>query len=257
MKRWNIFEFIDFPWFPSIFRDPMTDAMYALHRIFRTYRVWTQRIADVLKKTGYRSIIDLGSGSGGPAIILNEKLGSIHSLSISTTLTDLFPNKTSVESVNASNNPRIRYFKRSVDATNVPKEFDGIRTMIGCFHHMNPSLARRILENAFLSRKPICIFEITENSLLALLFGVLLTPIIFVLTPFFLKSKPSIIFILVMPVVAIIGLWDMLMSFPRTYSPEDLRELTNDLKSEDYLWDIGSSRRWLIRMPYLIGMPQK
>src|SRR5262245_9719783 len=54
-----------------------------------------------------------------------------------------------------------------------------------------------------------------------------------------------------------IVLWDGVVSCLRTYSPAELRELTNGLGAGDYLWESGEEKyaRSLIPVTYLIGYP--
>ena len=52
-------------------------------------------------------------------------------------------------------------------------------------------------------------------------------------------------------------LWDGMVSILRLYSPEQMKELTEDLQAPDYAWEIG---RIQVRgipggLPYLIGRP--
>ncbi|HEV2667545.1 MAG TPA: hypothetical protein VG324_21700, partial [Blastocatellia bacterium] len=60
-----------------------------------------------------------------------------------------------------------------------------------------------------------------------------------------------------LPLVPLIVLWDGAVSCLRTYSPAELRELTNGLGDGDYLWESGEEKhpRSPIPVTYLIGYP--
>ena len=50
-----------------------------------------------------------------------------------------------------------------------------------------------------------------------------------------------------------------LISVLRTYTPEELREMTRDLQAEGYRWEIGelAVKGVPVKVPYLIGVPLK
>ena len=59
------------------------------------------------------------------------------------------------------------------------------------------------------------------------------------------------------PVVPIVLYVDGILSCMRTYSPLELRELTEELSARDYQWEIGRARgRFMpISVTYLVGYP--
>jgi hypothetical protein len=78
-----------------------------------------------------------------------------------------------------------------VDATSVPPEFAGARTMFLSFHHHPPERARAILRDAFDKRIGIGVFEITARKP-ALLLGSLLIPlVVLIVTPMVRPVKVS------------------------------------------------------------------
>jgi hypothetical protein len=58
-------------------------------------------------------------------------------------------------------------------------------------------------------------------------------------------------------VVPLVSLFDGLVSCLRTYSVQELRELTEGLGTNDYQWDIGELKCTAGPIPitYLIGLP--
>ncbi len=59
------------------------------------------------------------------------------------------------------------------------------------------------------------------------------------------------------PILPLIILWDGVVSMLRIYSPEQMKELTADMRAEDYAWEIGRIHARGIPggLPYLIGQP--
>ena len=163
-RRVHAYEFEDQPWFPAELRGYLTDVLHVAHRVFRVYRLWAPRIAELLEQTGERRLVDLCSGGGGPALAIADQLRD-RGLQPDLTLTDLYPNHTACARINGAGRPDLRYRAESVDATAVPPELDGIRTLFAGFHHMPEAAARSILADACRQGRCICVFELTDNSL--------------------------------------------------------------------------------------------
>lgn len=167
-------------------------------------------------------------------------------------LTDLYPNLMSAP------HPRISWLSESVDATRVPPDLGGVRTMFSAFHHFRPDAAKAILKDAFDRRRAICIFESGSGGLLTagIMIGVPLA--VLALMPF---ARPFrwgyLAFTYLIPLMPFILLWDGMISILRLYSPEQMTKLTEDLQAPDYAWEIGRMRVFGIPggLPYLIGRP--
>jgi hypothetical protein len=77
--------------------------------------------------------------------LLEEK----HNFSgLSLTLTDLYPNTEAAEAINSQSDTSVRYLTEPVDATNVQKTKEGLRTIICSMDHMRPETAKSILKAA-------------------------------------------------------------------------------------------------------------
>ncbi len=128
------------------------------------------------------------------------------------------------------------------------------------FHHMNSETAKKILQDAQSSQQPICIYEISDNSLPNILWWIAL-PLNFLMTFFitpFVKplSWKQIVFTYFIPVLPFYFAWDGAVSNVRTYTLKDLDELTKDLKSENYIWKKGVLKGRGKKI-YLLGLPKK
>ena len=259
-RRIHAFEFEDQSWFPAELRGYLTDILHAAHRVFRIHRSWAPHIAELMQQTGEHRLVDLCSGGGGPALAIAEQLRRDHHLEPDLTLTDLYPNRTASARINAAGRPDLRYLERPVDATRVPAELEGVRTMFAGFHHMPEQAARSILADAFHSRRCICIFELTCNSPGAQLTYLAIPLLTWLLTPL---TRPlsirRLLLTYALPVMPFLVTWDGMASHLRTYSVEELRGLTGGLRSPDYRWEAGYLRRFPVpyRFPYLVGRPEE
>jgi hypothetical protein len=170
--------------------------------------------------------------------------------------TDRFPNA-SLQAICRTNPEHLAIENQSVDATRVPPELDGFRTLFSAFHHFEPGAARSILKDAADRNAGIGVFELSERSLRGVL-SMLLMPLgVLVFTPQIRPFSWRRLFLTyVIPAVPFFILWDGLVSSLRTYSPDELSELARGLDSEHYRVEIGQCavRRGIV-LTYLLGIP--
>lgn len=266
MKRVQLFEFEDFQWFPDWLRTSLTNLIVVLIKMMGIQKVLASRISQVLKEKGFNDIVDLGSGAGGVMPLVLESLQNEENLAdVKIILTDLYPSKTSIQTINNNGNEGISYKEESVDATNFTSAPDGLKTMINCFHHMSPKQARTILESAFRNKQPFLIYEMGENKMPIIIWWLMLPlslviMIIMVLfmTPFVRPlSFKQIVFTYMIPIIPIFYAWDGQASMPRMYSTEDMDELLEGLSSKEYSWvkEIAKTEKGKKLGTFVIGMP--
>jgi hypothetical protein len=172
-------------------------------------------------------------------------------------LTDKFPHARVFRGVQAPHRAQIHFRGEPVDATHVPSDLHGLRTLFTSFHHFPPSEARRILQDAVRKNEGIAIFEAAGRHVTTVLLVWLLTVGYFLAAPFLQPFRWSrIAFTYLLPVVPFVLFFDGLVSCLRVYSPEELRELVAGFAS-GYRWESGVERRGLLGVPvtYLIGRP--
>jgi hypothetical protein len=249
--RLHLFEFGDQPWFPRLLHDAETAYLTAAYRLLPLPRLWAEKISGVLQPGGSAEILDLCAGSGGAMPIIIDELAA-RGCQARATLSDLYPNPTS------GLHPRIVWLDQPVDATRVPPGLTGVRTMFSAFHHFRPDAAKAILKDAFDLRRPICIFESGQGTMLGVAMMALVPFNVLLLMPFARPFHWSyLLFTYLIPLLPLIIFWDGVVSMLRIYLPEQMKEMTADLKAPDYSWEIG---RITVRgvpggLPYLIGRP--
>ncbi len=260
LKRMQLFEFEDFQWFPGWLRECLTNYLLTVHRFLDTPALLRPILERLLQQTGSDSIVDLCSGAGGPMPSVCEGLTAPEGPLSTITLTDKYPNLHAAGVFNGQGGA-IRYLTTSVDAGAVPKELAGVRTMIGSFHHMPEPVARQILKDAFIARRPFCLYELSDNSSPRALWWLAVpfnTVMVVLATPFVRPfTFQQFFFTYVIPVLPFVIAWDGATSNARTYTPDDLRELTRELVAPDYAWEIGVTRKkgYPGNASYLLGIP--
>ena len=120
-------------------------------------------------------------------------------------------------------------------------------------------MAKSILYDAVRSKQGIAIFEITQRHPLVIL-PMCFSPFLVILsTPFVKPFRWGRLFwTYVIPVIPFAFMFDTIVSCLRTYSPRELRALTEEIAEGDtYCWDIGlqSLNDPTVGITYLIGYP--
>jgi hypothetical protein len=233
----RLFEIHDQKWFPQRLRDLTTDALQFTLGVVDLYKPIVNRLRTALMETGSRSIVDLCSGAGGPLISLSHALGQLNGVPVTIYLTDKYPHRNSLDT-KKSGQSTLEFVSRSVDATNIPEDLHGFRTIFSSFHHFSQVEARAILQDAVKKGEGIGIFEgagphaLTVLMLFLMPFGPIL------LTPFIRPFRWSrLLWTYVMPVIPFFE--GLVAALPRN----------------DYEWEIGEERGGLvpITVTYLIG----
>jgi hypothetical protein len=128
MRRIQFIELHEQPRFPSALRSEVTDALQCGSEILKAYASISTTLQRALAATRSCPIVDLCSASGGPWLNLSRKLQG-NTAAYRILLTDKFPNLAAFENVKAASANRIDFNQNSIDATKVPAELDGFRTM--------------------------------------------------------------------------------------------------------------------------------
>jgi len=260
MKRKQLFELEDLPWFPHWIRECMTRYIVAMHRLLGTSKTLSKLVARALEHSTTHRVIDLCSGSGGPMLEVADILRQHYGYpDLQLTLSDLYPNQEAAKSLNHGEDNKTTYLTTPVNAANLDKELEGVRTMVCSLHHMRPEVATNILKNAQQSQQPICIYEISDNSIprgvrwLALPTTFIM---VFFITPLVRPmTRQQLVFTYLIPIFPLAIAWDGAVSNIRTYTLSDLDILLSDLQSEEYTWEKGTLEGTGGDKLYLLGLP--
>ncbi len=259
MKRFQLIEIHSLPWCPAVIRESLTGVIQFFTNLLGFYQLITPNILSALKNSRTKDVLDLCSGSGGPWRSLIKTLPNDTDGSYRITLSDFAPNVASIADVKSESNTRIAYLAASVDATQVPSNLKGFRTIFAAFHHFEPTKAKNILQNAVDNNVGIGIFEITERKpsvILSLIFGGIAA---LIAVPFLRPFSWTRLFLTyVVPIIPFVVSFDGVVSCLRTYTTEELKQLIEQLDAPGYQWDIGQRQHKeykLMNVSYLIGYP--
>ena len=258
LPRCQFFEFHDLPWFPPIFRNALTEWLRAFWEYSQAANVIAPLLAKAINQSGVQQVVDLCSGGSGPIIPIQRILESFR-VWVPVLATDKFPDPEVMGKLQKSTRGRVTGSLRSVDATALPHDFTGFRTLFNAFHHFTPAHARQILSDAYKSRQPIGIFEMTERSIpkVLLCFPASFLGTFLLSTRMYPRRATWWFFTWVLPVIPFTVAWDGLMSHLRSYTKAELLVMINGLEDETYVWEIGRVRapRGGIDISFLIGKP--
>jgi hypothetical protein len=258
MRRRQLVEIEDLAWCPRIVRDGGTDWLGFMANTTRVFSAVAPKIRAAMDAAGTDRVLDLCSGGGGPWLTLQPELTKSGPAEV--VLSDLYPNGQALLAAHDRSGGRLAVHPTAVDATNVPRDLPGVRTMFNAFHHFPPETARLILADAVTKRRAIAIFEGANSRAIGLLAMPLQVPALLLLTPLVRPFRWSrLVFTYVFPLIPAIVLFDGTISFLRLYLEDELRHLVAGVPGHDrFTWDIGSTRADLIPigLTHLIGVPK-
>jgi len=252
MGRVHFFEIEDQSWCPASIRDGITDYLQFAINAAKPYAPIAGRLVNAIKRSGTPEVIDLCSGAGGPWVSLVETVSAAEP-AVRVTLTDRYPNEAALARLSAQARGAIQYRVSPVDATNVPAELTGTRTLFSSFHHFQPDAARAVLRDAATSGATIGVFEATRRSVGAVLVTLLAPLIVILATPAIRPFRWTRLFwTYLVPAIPLAVLFDGVVSCLRTYTPAELLSLSTDI--EGYTWEAGEERsKGPVPVTYLIG----
>ena len=257
VPRLHLFELLDQDWYPRPLRDLATDYLHTVGERLGLFDAATEVLARGLGAAETQEVLDLGSGGSGPLPRLCERLKAERGLTPRVVLSDLYPNAHAAAKARARG---VEYLDRPVDATRVPEDLRGLRTLFNTLHHFPPEQVRQVLADAQARRVPFAAFEVLRRTPLGLL-GVLPIPLgVWLLTPLIRPLTLSrLLLTYLVPVSPLAIFWDGLVSTLRIHSPEELRALTASLpREEGYTWEVGEVRApGKPAVSYVLGLPAR
>ncbi len=263
LRRRQLIEIHEQPWCPLAVRDGATDCLRLIATVGRQYRHVLPKLQAALAATGATRIVDLCAGSGGPWLTLHRQLQPVAGAPVEVILTDLYPRPLALPQAGqqgeAATNSSLHYLAQPVDVTQTPPTLGGFRTLFTAFHHFAPATAQAILQDAVDQRQGIAIFEQTRRTPLALLFMLVLAPLVLLITPLIRPWHPARFFwTYLVPAIPLVLAIDGIVSCLRTYTPDEIQRMTTQLTGEPYHWEIGTAPAPLspLGVIYAIGYPE-
>ena len=259
LKRLSLGEIHDQPWCPRVIRNAVTDFLQHAANHWGQYTPLLPTLCYFLQRVQAPRIIDLCSGGSGPWQRLYGTISRAFGESFRIVLTDRYPNLAAFRLARDLSGGVVDFRQEPLDACSIPQDFSGFRTLFGCFHHFDPATAKGVLQSAVDSGQGIGIFEMTERRGATIL--AMLTAPLFVLLhapkirPF---SWSRLFLTYLFPVVPLIVMVDGIVSCLRSYTIEELAELTGSLTGAPYEWEIRKLASPSSPFPiiYAIGCPK-
>ena len=258
MHRRQLIEIHEQRWCPDSLRDVVTDTLQFVWNVIDLYAPIVRRLRRALQETGTCQVVDLCSGGGGPWRRLVHNLEGEDRLAVDVCLTDKFPNLSAFEYARRSSLARLALHPDPVDATRVPTDLEGFRTLFTCFHHFPQEQARAILRDAVKRREGIGIFEVPKRYWLTIFFVFFLPVIALALVPFIRPFRWSrLLWTFLVPVAPFVLWFDGVISCLRAHTPDELLELAHGVSQDGYHWEAGveGKRPEVVAVTYLIGYP--
>lgn len=255
MHRIELQEIHDHPAFPGRLRELVTDAMRTVWEFANSYQPVLGPLLQAMERAGTREVLDLCSGGGGPWLRLAREPQLQKIPGIIVRLTDKYPNRLAAERI-VSASSVLRFEPSPVDATSVPGDLPGFRTIFSSFHHFGPTAAHLLLRDAMDNGRGVGIFEMARRSARTILTICCIPVLIWILAPTISPFRWSrLFFIYVVPVVPFVLFYDGLASCLRAYSEEELRQMIAPLARPGYEWQIGVEHSGFLAVTYLLGFP--
>lgn len=259
LKRIHWFEFHELAWFPATFRDALTEWLRVLWDRIDPCSALAPILAEMLHESRATRIVDLCSGASGPLLGIQQEFQA-HGWRFKAVVTDKFPNVNSMRELQSRSGGVFDARLTSVDATAVPRELTGLRTLFNSFHHFRPLEAEQILKDAYEARQPIGIFEIPNRTVVGVSFNFIATFLgVLLLTPAMRPRRPAWwIFTYLLPIIPFTVAWDGWVSHLRAYTPDELVQMTCKF-SESYCWETRSLkiRNGQFIVTCLLGVPRE
>jgi hypothetical protein len=256
MRRVDIPELHERPWFPQGLRDLVTDALQFILNVCRFYQPIAGKLEQAISESGARRVVDLCSGGGGPWLWLYRQVGSRGKCPLEIILTDKYPNAGAFEYARGASGGAIRYAAKPVEAAHIPAELTGFRTIFSSFHHFSPPQIVGMLQDAADQRQGFGAFEGAARRTWTIM-GIFVVPLaVLATTPFIRPFRASrLLWTYLPPVIPLVLFIDGLLSCLRAYLPSEMNGMCAQVSAPGYLWEAGEAQGRFGRVTYLIGYP--
>jgi len=254
MRRANLSEIHEQPWFPAKLRDDVTDTLQFIFNVRGIYRPIASRLGTAIHASGARRVIDLCSGAGGPWLWLQRELAEEKRAGLEITLTDRYPNLAAFRLAQAASGGVIGFCAEPIDAQKIPPALTGFRTIFSSAHHFPPDEVVAMLRSAVERGEGIGFFEAAKRRPRTILYACLMPVAALLVAPFMKEFRfARLIWTYLLPVIPFVLLFDGVLSCLRAYTPDEMREMAARAGGADYAWDVGETGAVM----YLLGYPKE
>lgn len=256
MRRFDISEIHESPWFPQGLRDLVTDSLQFILNAIRFYDPVSEPLRTAVNSAGADRVVDLCSGGAGPWLWLHSTLRAGARREIEIVLTDKYPNLAAFENAHRASHGAISYSPGPVEAAHIPPELSGFRTVFSSLHHFSPAEVVAMLQDAANQRQGFGAFEGAQRRARTMA-GIFLLPVgAFVAAPFVRPFRVSRLFwSWILPVIPAVLFVDGILSCLRAYSAAEMAALCERVSAPGYVWDAGDASGRLGSVTYLLGYP--
>lgn len=242
-------ELEDYNWFPKIFRRFQMEYIGSIIQWVHFYQPLLPVFKILLKGNNINTIQDLCSGSGLPAVYIQEQIGDEYK----TILTDRFP-----ESSFADTNT-VNYLQLKSDVLELIPEDGKCYTMYNAFHHFNQQQQLQITQQLQAAKAPFVFAEILEPDIITLFKIIFTTTILQILTAPFVRpfSLPRLFFTYIIPVNIFTVTYDGVISVLKSKSVKQYQHLLQTFMNNNYELSVQKYSSWKGTIICITGNPQK
>lgn len=236
MARVPVPEWLDQPWWPTLWRNLETEFLDSLQQLLGTGEALAGCAQELLMRSGMDTLVEMGAGTGAASRLLQKALHR-KGLAAAVVVTDLWPNVPAMRHNQLRASGPFRVVEEPVDAGAVPAHLTGLRLVFNTFHHFPPALAQRVLADAQAQRQPIMVVELVERRALSVLTALLTPLLMLAISPLIRPWRWSrLAFTYLLPVLPLAVLWNGFASCMRVYSPVEMHALAG-APTPGYRWE--------------------
>ena len=242
-------ELEDYNWFPKLFRRFQAAYIGSIIKWTKFYKPLVPVVQQLLNENKISNIQDLCSGSGMPAVFMQQQLSGNYK----TILSDKFPDQSFADVEN------IIYLKNETDVLLLKPEHGTCYTMYNAFHHFTGSEQQQLLKNLQAANAPFVIAEILEPDFFTMIKIVFTTIIIQLGAAPFVKpfTLLRLLFTYIIPVNLITVTYDGIISVFKSKSVQQYQNLVNKTANENYEITVHKINNWKGAITYIKGNPKK
>lgn len=259
LRRLQLFEFCDQSWLNGIWREAYLDGLNATFKLFRIHQNLYKPYGKWMISANKREVLEVCSGGAGPIDTILTNFRNENGLQPIITLSDLNPDYIAFQKLQSKHPHHIKFIQKPVDATETEALAPELISLCSSFHHLTPTLANKVLCNAYKNSNGIFIREVLSRNLVNA-FSSLFNLIPLMLAPFFAGriSFFKILITTIIPIIPLMIIFDGVVSVFRTYTTEEIFQLMPNEMKKNWKWVEGSNNvLGIFKAPYLYGFKKK